>query len=135
MKTIGIDIDNDRAIFYILEENNSTIKNITNDFKYIKLSDDRDNNEVREFQSVIFSHFDSINPDKIAILTRQGKGKFASSSLSFKIEALIQCYPKVNIDFVSPQALTSYYKKNTFDITLSHNYQDKAAKLAKFLLQ
>lgn len=61
MKTIGIDIDNDRAIFYILEENNSTIKNITNDFKYIKLSDDRDNNEVREFQSVIFSHFDSIN--------------------------------------------------------------------------
>jgi len=135
MKTIGIEIDNDRAIFFVLHTTDETSKNITNDFKQLKLNDDKDNNEIREFQSVIFTHFDSINPDRIAILTRQGKGKFASSSISFKIETLIQCYTKVNIEFVSPQALNIFYKKNIFDIDTSHNYQEKAAKISKYLIR
>ena len=103
-------------------------------FKHLKLNDDRDNNEVRNFQSLIFTHFDNINPNKIAILTRQTKGKFSSSAISFKIETLIQCYNKVNVEFVSPQAVNSFYKNNAFDIEISHNYQEKAAKLSNLLL-
>ena len=133
MKTVGIEIDNDRAIFFVLENIDSKMTNITNDFKQLKLNDDKDNNEIREFQSVVFTHLDSINPDRIAILTRQGKGRFASSSISFKIETLIQCYNKVNVEFVSPQALNIYYKKNPFEVNTSHNYQEKAAKLSKYL--
>ena len=135
MKVIGIEIDNDRAIFFVIEKSGIAVNNITNNFKQLKLNDDRNNSEIQNFQSVIFSHFDSINPDRIAILSRQGKGPYASSSISFKIEALIQCYSKREIEFVSPQAITSYYKKNPFEIEVSHNYQDKAAKLSNYLLK
>ena len=121
-------------IFFIIEKNGDIKTNITNDFKHLKLNDDRDNNEVRNFQSLIFTHFDNINPNRIAILTRQTKGKFSSSAISFKIETLIQCYNKVNVEFVSPQAVNSFYKNNTFDIEISHNYQEKAAKLSNLLL-
>lgn len=135
MKVIGIEIDNNRAIFFAVEEIGTDKKDITNNFKQLKLNDDKDNSEMQNFQSIIFSHFDSINPDRIAILSRQGKGPYASSSISFKIEALIQCYTKKNIEFVSPQGLTAFYKKNTFDVAISHNYQEKAAKLSNSLLK
>lgn len=135
MKVIGIEIDNNRAIFFALEEVGTDKKDITNNFKQLKLNNDKDNSEIQNFQSIVFSHFDSINPDRIAILSRQGKGPYASSSISFKIEALIQCYSKKNIEFVSPQGLTAFYKKNAFDIEISHNYQEKSAKLANSILQ
>lgn len=134
MKTIGIEIDNDRAIFFVLEQNADSVYNVTNSFKYLKINDDKDNNEVRNFQSLIFTHFDNINPDRIAVLTRQSKGPYSSSALSFKIEGLIQCYTKKEIEFISPQTLNSFYKKNEFDIKLDHNYQEKAAKLSNYLL-
>ena len=135
MKAIGIEIDNDRAVFFVLEKTGTDKNNITNNFKQLKLADDKDNTEIQRFQSVIFSHFDSINPDRIAILSRQGKGPYASSSISFKIEALIQCYSKKSIEFVSPQAITIFYKKNSFDVEISHNYQERAAKLSNYLLK
>ena len=135
MKTIGIEIDNNRAIFFILEKKEDKINNLTNNFKYLKLNDDKSNSEIQNFQSIIFSHFDSINPDKIAIIIRQGKGPYASSSVSFKIEAIIQCYNKIDIEFVSTQALTNYYKKNNFNIEIEHEYQQKSAKLSNYLLR
>ena len=135
MKVIGIEIDNSRAIFFALEEIGSDKKDITNNFKQLKLNDDKDNSEMQSLQSIVFSYFDTIDPDRIAILSRQGKGPYASSSISFKIEALIQCYAKKNIEFVSPQGLTAFYKKNAFDLNISHNYQEKAAKLSNSLLK
>jgi hypothetical protein len=118
-----------------LEDVGTNKKDITKNFKQLKLNDDKDNSEIQNFQSIVFSHFDTINPDRIAILSRQGKGPYASSSISFKIEALIQCYSKKNIEFVSPQGLTTFYKKNAFDVEISHNYQEKAAKLANSILK
>ena len=135
MKVIGIEIDNNRAIFFALEEVGTAKKNITNNFKQLKLNDDKNNSEIKEFQSIVFSYFDSINPNRIAILSRQGKGPYASSSTSFKIEALIQCYTKKNIEFVSPKGLITFYDKNEFDVEISHIYQEKAAKLSNSLLK
>jgi hypothetical protein len=120
MKVIGIEIDNDRAIFFALEKAETDVNNITNNFKQLKLNDDKNNSEILKFQSVIFSHFNLINPDRIAILSRQGKGHYASSSISFKIEALTQCYSKKDIEFVLPQAITSYYKKNPLEQIEEH---------------
>lgn len=133
MKTIGIEIDKNKAIFYVLENDGTSLVNRTNDFKNLILADDRDNSEVRNFQSIIFTHFDTINPSRIAILARQSKGRFASSPISFKIEALIQCYQKVEVEFIAPQTLTTYYKKNDFNVQLSYNYQENSARLANFL--
>ena len=134
MKVIGVDIDKSKAIFYALEKdkNGNTI-NLTGDFKYLTLSDDTNNSRVREFQSAVHSFFDVITPDRIAILKRQTKGRFKSSPLSFKVEGLIQCYEKVDIEFLPPITISTYFKKNDFTLQLEHNYQEAAAKLACFL--
>ncbi|MEP7197510.1 MAG: DUF3010 family protein [Saprospiraceae bacterium] len=135
MKVIGIDIDKTKAIFYALEKDaDGNIIKLTGNFKYAILSNDTDNSRVREFQTTIHSFFDNINPNKIAILTRQTKGRFKSSPLSFKIEGLIQCYVKIEIEFIPPMTLIAFYKKNNFELTLEHSYQEKAAKLAYYLL-
>lgn len=135
MRIIGIHIDKSKAIFYTLETNTKgNITHIPSDFKYLVLANDTDNASVRAFQSSVHSFFDSIKPDRIAILIRQTKGRFRSAPLSFKIEGLIQCYKKVEVEFVQPMKVSGFFKKNEFSLETEHDYQEPAAKLAYFLL-
>ncbi len=135
MKSIGIEIDKKRAICFALEKDNQgTYINLTGKFKYLDIKDDQDNTEIQNFQSTIHTFFENINPDRIAIITRQTKGKFASSPLSFKLEGLIQCYNKVNVEFIPKATLTAHFKKNSFTTSYDNNYQENAAKLANYLL-
>ena len=133
MKTIGIEISNKKVIFVVLERVNDTYVNLTGKQKSMELEDDRDGKQLTTFMNDLHSHFDSINPDKIGIVTRMTKGKFAASPISFKIEGLIQLYNKVDIEFVTPQALTAYFKKNELPLPLDHKYQEKAMKMSVFL--
>ena len=135
MKAIGIDIDKKRAICFAIEKDDQgTYINLTGKFKYLEITDDHNNSEIQDFQSTIHTFFDNINPDNIAIVTRQTKGKFTSSPFSFKLEGLIQCYKKREIQFVSKQTLNAFYKKNPFTISFDNNYQESAVKLANYLL-
>lgn len=135
MKAIGIDIDKKRAICFALElDSQGNFIDLTGGSKFLEVSDDHINDEVREFQTSIHAFFDRILPDTIAIISRQTKGRFASSVFSFKLEGLIQCYKKVDIKFVSKQTLSAYYKKNPFTIEVDNKYQENAAKLASYLL-
>jgi hypothetical protein len=135
MKSIGIEIDKKRAICFALEKDAlGTFINLTGKFKYLAIKDDLDNNEIQNFQSTIHTFFENINPDRIAIISRQTKGKFASSPLSFKLEGLIQCYNKINVEFIAKATLTAHYKKNSFTIPYDNNYQENAARLANYLL-
>jgi len=135
MKVIGIEIDKKRAIFYILEKDGQdNITNLTGKTKYISINDDKNNLELQHFQKEMFELFDHHNPDKITILSRQTKGRFAASSVSFKLEALIQCYHKVEIKFLSKPALASYYKKNSFTLKCDNSYQINACQVANILV-
>ncbi len=135
MKVIGIEIDKKRAICFALEKDSQgTYTNLTGKFKYLEIQDDHDNGEIRDFQSAIHTFFNSINPTAIAIITRQTKGRFSASPFSFKLEGLIQCYDAVDIEFISPQTLTAFYKKNVLPISFDNNYQENALKLSNYLL-
>ena len=116
------------------KDNQGAYINLTGKFKYLGIQEDQDNDEIRDFQSTIHTFFNNINPDAIAIIVRQTKGRFASSPFSFKLEGLIQCYDKVNIEFVSPKTITAFYKKNPFTVLFDNNYQEDAARLANYLL-
>ncbi len=135
MKAIGIDIDKKRAICFAIEkEAEGSYTNLTGKVKYFEIKDDHDNSELRNFQQVIHAFFERINPDFIAIVSRQTKGRFAASSVSFKLEGLIQCYDKTNVTFVAKPTLAAYYKKNPLLIKFDNNYQENASKLAGYLL-
>jgi hypothetical protein len=136
MKVIGIEIDKSRLVLYALElDDDDNLTNLTGDFITLTLKNDADNSQVGTFKETIHSFFDDINPDVIAILTRQTKGRFKAAPISFKLEGLLQIYEKVDVEFVSPLTLTAYYKKNAFDIEIQHNYQKNAAKLANYLIK
>jgi len=134
LKVIGIEIDKSKVIFYAIEVQNGNIVNLTRDFKLLALKNDAESLQVIDFKEKAHTFFDSIKPDAIAIVARQSKGRFKSSPISFKLEGLIQIYGKVDIEFISPQTLTAYYKKNPFSIEIQHNYQETAAKLANYII-
>ncbi|MEP6646480.1 MAG: DUF3010 family protein [Saprospiraceae bacterium] len=135
MRITGIHIDKTKAIFYTLEKKlNGEIIHLPSDDKYLTLINDTDNASVRAFQTSVHSFFDKTQPDRIAILMRQTKGRFRSAPLSFKIEGLIQCYKKVEVEFVQPIKVSGYFKKNEFSLETEHEYQEPAAKLAYYLL-
>ena len=130
-----IEISKKRAICFALEKDKQgTYINLSGKFKYLEIQDDQDNAEIIDFQSTIHTFFNNINADTIAIITRQTKGKFSSSPFSFKLEGLIQCYNKINIEFISPKTLTTFYKNNPMKIPYENNYQENAARLSNYLL-
>jgi len=136
MKVIGIEIDKKRAICIVLSKNKDGLfENLTSKTKYIEIKNDQDNQDIQGFLKEIHTLFDTVTPDLIAIISRQTKGKFAAASVSFKLEALIQCYSKTAINFVSKQTLTAYYKKNTLLVTYENAYQENATRLAAYLLR
>ena len=135
MKVIGIEIDKKRAICFALEHGSQgTYINLNGQFRYLEIKEDQDNGEIKNFQTAIHAFFNSIKPDVIAIIARQPKGRFSSSTFSFKLEGLIQCYDKADIEFVSPRTLAAYYKNNPLTVSFDHSYQENAAKLANYLL-
>ena len=135
MKAIGIDIDKKRAICFAVEINSQgDVKNITGKQKFIEVKEDQNNSEIRTFLKEIQNYFNLINPDRIAILTRQTKGRFSASPYSFKLEGLIQCYNKIEIEFISPQTITAFYKKNEITLDFDNKYQENAMRLANYIL-
>lgn len=134
MKAIGIEITNKRVIAIALNKEDNTYTNLIPKNKYIEIKDGLNNQNLRDFKEQIFNLFDEINPEKIAILARQTKGKFAASSVSFKLEAIMQCYPKVEIEIISKPTLNAFYKKNELTIPFSNNYQEQATRLVNYIL-
>lgn len=135
MKVCTIEIDKKRVILTTIEKiDEDDYIDHTGKFTSIALNDDLNHQEILSFTSALHTHFDSLSPDRIVILKRSSKGRFAASSLSFKIEGLIQTYAKVAIEFISPQTLSAYYKKNEFKLSVKYNYQAPASHLAFYVL-
>ncbi|MFH0733626.1 MAG: DUF3010 family protein [bacterium] len=135
MKTIGIEIESSKAVFFALSKESTLITNITGNFKSLVISDIYDNSEIRNYQSTIFTFFDHLNPSYIAIVKRNHSGQQAASPISFKIEGIIQCYLQKEIEFVHPATINAFYKRHDFPIVVDYKYQTKAAQLAYFLLE
>ncbi len=132
MKTIGIEIDKKKIIVVAIDSGKGFTQ-LKPETKYFELKDDRDGQELVNFMTTLHNYFDEIEAEKIGIVTRQTKGRFAASPYSFKLEGLIQLYSKTSIEFVTPQALTSYFKKNQLPLSPAFSYQEKAMKLACYL--
>ncbi len=134
MKAIGIEISNKRVIAVAIEKKSDQYENLNPTFKYLEIKDGLNNQNLRDFKNSIFSLFDEINPSKIAIVARQTKGKFAASSVSFKLEAIMQCYSKVEVEIISKPTINAFYKKNDLEIPFNNNYQEQATRLVNYIL-
>lgn len=145
MKVIGIEIKGTRLNVVVLERQaDGTHLDITGKAKSFELENEHDAQSVRDFMNVLHRHFDSINPSTIGIIKRNanavertvGKVKFRPPSpISFKLEALIQLYPKKDVVLIASQTIKAYLKKNKeLSVTPSFDYQERAFELSLYLL-
>ncbi|MDA3885237.1 MAG: DUF3010 family protein [Candidatus Delongbacteria bacterium] len=137
MKTLGIEIKGNVAVFCAIEEVDGVITDITGDMKKLELTDDESSIEVNEFMNIVHSYFKDMQFDKIGIIKRNKsvKAKFRVSPISFKLEGFIQIYPDQEIEFVSPQSLRAFTKKNPLPFNPKFSYQMSSAELAFYLLK
>lgn len=135
MKVLGISIEANKLIFSALENNSNAIPTeISNAVRKLELKNHWDAAEVRAFMEEIHTFLGQHTFDKIAIITRGTKGRFAASPISFKIEGLIQVFPNIEIDFVAPASLRAFYKKNENPVQATYSYQEQSNNLAYYLL-
>jgi hypothetical protein len=138
MKVIGIDIASREVRIIALDEQEAgVIHNYTGKYKPIKLEDDDNAANVVLFKATLFATIQSFNPEVIIINYRDcnASGKYSPSSISFKIEGLIQLYDKASICFTKPQTISAFYKKNNLEIATEFGYQKDALKLAYHYLK
>ena len=135
MIACGIEIEGRRAIFSVLQKKGENILDVTGKFAQLKIKNDENPDEIRSYFNTIKSHFDSINPDKIAIIQRQKKGMFVSGSITFKIEGLIQLYPNKDVILISSNTLRKFDKDNSPEIIPKFKYQKNSYLLALYLLK
>lgn len=136
MKTLGIEIKGNCAIFCAIEYKQG-VTDLTGKMKKLELANDEDSQEIKEFIDVVHAYFDKMQFDRIGIIKRSKslKAKFPPSPISFKVEGLIQTYLDIDMEFIAPQTLRAFYKKNDFDFSPKHAYQKSAAELAYYLLE
>lgn len=137
MRVIGIDISGRDVRIIALDESDGTIVNCTGKYKPIRLEDDEVAENTVLFKNTLFATIESFSPDVIVINFRDSKagGKYAPSSISFKIEGLIQLYENAKICFTKPQTLAAFFKNNNIDLKTDYNYQLDALKLAYHYLK
>jgi hypothetical protein len=134
MKTVGIQISGSEAIIVVLEEDGENIIQLPESTK-VKIDNHDDALQVKQFRDQIDVLLDAIKAEKIGVLARnpKAKGRMAPSPLSFKLEGIIQLYDKQDIEFIWPQSIHAFKKKNKIPET-SLKYQQDAYNVAFYLL-
>lgn len=135
MRVIGIDFDKKDAVVICLEKVGSTISIVEASVKKISFKDHTNTDEVQQMRDLIFNFFDEFQADKIGIVKRGDSGKFAASPVSFKIEGLIQLYPKKKVEIIPLPTIKTYNNQNPPQASAKFNYQENALLLANYLLK
>jgi hypothetical protein len=132
MKVIGIDISGRDVRIIALDNSKGEIKNCTGKYKPIRLEDDDIAQNTILFKNTLFATIESFTPDVIVYNYRDPNagGKYSPSSISFKIEGLIQLYENAEICFTKSQTISAYFKKNKLELVTEYKYQADALKLA-----
>jgi len=109
----GVELKGHEAIFTIVEkrEDDSFLVKAT-DTKKIALKDSDSREDVKDFKEQVNAFFANNNVETVCIKKRGKKGEFAGGADTFKMEAMIQDSDAKDVKLVSPQAVSSYQKKN-----------------------
>ena len=135
--TIGIQLKGNEAIVVVLMEDTEGMLEISKSSIKLKIDNHLNSEEIKQFRSQVTSLFDNLKPNKIGVLARnpKGNGIHSPSPISFKLEGVIQLYEKVDIEFIWPQSLKPFIKKNAKPIFANHKYQEDALDIAYYLLK
>ena len=138
MKVIGIQIEGEEAILVVLNRDNNGVITQTNECVKLNIPDHLNSTQVQQFRDQVNSAFDLINPSYIGIKARNAKAASSRvrppSPISFKLEGIIQLYPKCDIEFIWPATLSAFKKSCAELPTPKKKYQQDAYEVAYYLL-
>ncbi|APW65409.1 hypothetical protein LPB137_05880 [Poseidonibacter parvus] len=128
MRVCGIELKSNYTVLTVVDFlSDDIVDYIDLKIKKITLDDDENKQSIISYLNEINSFFNNEKVEKIVIKKRSKKGAFSGGALTFKMEALIQLYPNAEVKLISPQALSSYERKN--EITYPKNlkkYQEQS---------
>ncbi len=75
-----------------------------------------DNQKMRDFQFAFKKLLDDYKVEKVVIRTRETRGKFAGSSVGFKLESAIQLIDGLDVNFMSNADIKEKLKRNPMAI-------------------
>lgn len=129
----GIEIAARRVIFVFLRRDGTSLVDITGKLAQLKIDNADDPQQVRRFCRSAHAAFDRMGPERIAILGRKKKGHFASGGTTFKLEGLLQLYPRIDVAIVDPATLRQFAKDCRPAVAPRFAYQKNAYLLACYL--
>lgn len=135
MRICGVDIKGKEAVLAIVcSDDESNLTHVDSTSRKLKLPDDRDNEQLKVMHRTIKAFAIEHEIERFVIKTRKGTGPMASGGITFKIEGLFQL-SDTPVEFVSPQALGQFSKKNAGTPPPSvQKYQKDAYIAAAFYL-
>jgi len=123
MKICGIELKSNNAILVVLDNKEFVDLKI----KKIILENDENQEDIRKFCNEFLLFLEKNEIEKIVIKKRAKKGNFAGGAVTFKMEGLIQLNPMCDVELISPQAISSFEKKNQVEYPESlKKYQEQA---------
>ena len=113
MRVCGIELKSNYTVLTVVDFlSDDIVDYIDLKIKKITLDDDENKQSIISYLNEINSFFNNEKVEKIVIKKRSKKGAFSGGAVTFKMEALIQLYPNAEVNLISPQALSSYERKN-----------------------
>jgi hypothetical protein len=111
MTICGIEISGSEARFVLLNGTKTDFTWSDTKLRKIKLTDDENPNEVREFRDSIFAYFKENRVATIIIKKRGKKGNYSGGPIGFKLEGIIQLYEDCPVSLIAPQTISVAQKK------------------------
>ena len=131
----GIEISARRAILVFLRLQGQAILDVTGKRTQITIKNEDAPEEIRRFYQAGQTLFEQMQPDRIAIIQRKTRGHFASGGTTFKLEGLLQLYPRTDVTIVPAAALRQFAKDHRPVLAPRFSYQKNAYLMARYLLQ
>ncbi len=123
MKICAIELKSNNAILVVLDNKEYLDLKI----KKLILENDESQEDIRKFCNEFLLFLEQNKIEKIVIKKRAKKGNFAGGAITFKVEGLIQLNPICEVELISPQAISSFEKKNKLAYPSSlKKYQEQA---------
>jgi hypothetical protein len=129
MRVCGIELKGTEAIICLLDFNRGAFTVPDCRIRQFTVSHSQKTESIRDFKFAVSKLIEDYKIEKIAIIERMQKGKFAGSATSFKLEACLQLID-LPISLLNTTDIKDWIKRNPLDVTIEDLGLKKFQQLA-----
>jgi hypothetical protein len=111
MRICGVELKGSEAVLCVLGYNLGAFELPDCRQRQFAVSSSEETEAIRKFQFAIKKLFEDYKVDRVAIIKREQKGKFAGSATSFKLEAALQLLD-MPVEVITPSTMKDQLKRN-----------------------